>query len=331
MTRKYLLFLACAVYMTAAFTVTTYTYKTVGDVKIDLDVYIPDTAPPSTGYPIFFAIHGGGDIFGGKQGAFSSQEGMEALNRGWAIVSIDYRLIPGVVLADITEDVQDAYQYVRTELIKTYPLNLNLVTVFGQSAGGGLAVLSGYKLTPRPQAVIAYYSFCTNWTDPYSYKPGVPDPIIVAAANKLAVPVVTEYSVTNSTDPKNALWTAALVSGKMGWLVTTHDPNLPADQILASLKTFSASENVDANYPPTFLGHGLADSLVPYSQSVQMANKLKEFNVPYILDLVPNANHGYDGDANLWQQHVLPAFDFAQKYMQSSGTKTKATVKFLEI
>jgi len=331
MMKKYLLFLACAAYVAAAYTVTTYTYKTVGDVKIDLDVYIPDAAPPSTGYPIFFAIHGGGDISGGKQGAFTAQEGTEALNRGWAIVSIDYRLLPGVVLSDITEDVQDAYQYVRTELIKTYPLNLNLVTVFGQSAGGGLAVLSGYKLTPRPQAIIAYYSFCTNWTDPYSYKAGIPDPLIVAAANKLAVPVVTEYFATNSSDAKGALWSAALVSGKMGWLVTTHDPNLPADQIIASLRTFSASENVDASYPPTFLGHGLGDTLVPYSQSVQMANVLQRNNIPYVIDLVPNANHGYDSDPNLWQQHVLPAFDFAQKYMQSSGAKTKTTVKFLEI
>jgi len=326
MMKNSLLLLTYAVYITAAYNITTHTYKIIGDVKIDLDVYLPETSPPSTGYPIFFAIHGDGDISGSKQGAFTAKEGDEALHRGWAIISIDYRLLPGVFLADIVEDIQDAYQYVRTELIKAYPLNPNFVTLFGQFSGGGLVLLSGHKLTPCPQAIIAFYPFCTNWTDPYSYKPGVPDPIIVAAANKLAVPVVTEYFVTTSTDPKTALWMAALVSGKIGWLFTTHDPNLPVDQIITRLRSFSASENVDANFPPTFLGHGLDDTVVPYSQSVQMANKLKEFDIPYVLDLVPNANHLYDIYPNFWDQHVLPAFEFAQKYMQTSPV-----VKFLEV
>jgi len=331
MIKKYILLFVCAAYITAATNPTTYTYKTVGDLKIELDIYIPDTAAPATGYPIFFTIHGGGDFAGDKGLGSTFQERDEALKRGWSVVSIDYRLAPGVFLADITEDIQDAYQYVRTELIKTYSLDLDHVTVFGQSAGGGLAVLSGYKLTPRPQAIIAYYSFCTNWTDPYSYKPETPVPsIFAAAANSLSVPVYSQYTVTGN-DPRGVLWLRVLQAGKMGWLVTTHDPVFPPSQILAQLKTFSATENVDANYPPTFLGHGLADSLVPYSQSVQMADKLKEFNIPYVLDLVENADHGYDGLPALWEQHVVPAFDFAQKYMQTSETNTKTPIKSLEI
>jgi len=321
------LLLACIACISAAYNITTYTFKTVGDVKIDLDVYIPPVAAPSKGYPIFFAIHGGGDYQGNKKGAFTAQELTEVMNRGWAIVSINYRMLPGIVLEDIDQDIQDAYKFMRTELIKTTPLNLNLVTVFGQSAGGGLAVMSGYRLSPRPQAVIGLYSFCTNWTDPYSYKPGTPvDPLIVAAANNLSVPVVTEYTPSGATDPRSILWGSALRTGKMGWLMTTHDPNFPPEQIIAKLKTFSATENMDQNYPPTYLAHGLIDSTVPYSQSVQLANKLKEFNIPYVLDLVPGANHNYDRDPAFWQEHVLPAFDFAQKYMQTSHV----SIKFLE-
>jgi len=331
MIKTYILLLICAAYISAATNPTTYTYKTVGDVNIDLDIYIPEAAAPTTGYPIFFAIHGGGDFAGNKAGAFTAKELAEALNRGWAVVTINYRLVPGVFLPDILEDVQDAYKYVRTELIKTYSLDLDHVTVFGESAGGGLAVLSGYKLDPRPQAIIAYYSFCTNWTDPYSYRPDTPVPsIFVAAANSLSVPVVTEHPWSDN-DPKSILWSRVLEAGMMGWFVTTRDPVFPPSKILAQLKSFSAAENVDANYPPTFLGHGLADSLVPYSQSVQMANKLKEFEIPYVIDLVEGANHGYDGDDALWEQHVLPAFEFAQKYMQTADTKTKTTIKPLEI
>jgi len=329
MLKKTILLLACIAYLgAAAYNISTYTYKTVGDLKIELDVYTPPTAAPASGYPIFFAIHGGGDYQGSKQTAFTAQELAEVTARGWAIVSIDYRMLPGIVLADIVEDIQDAYQWIQNELPKLLKVDLNHLTVFGQSAGGGLAVMSAYLLTPRPQAVIAFYSFCTNWTDPYSYKPGTPvDPVIVAAANKLAVPVVTEYIVTNSSDPKSALWGAALVSGKMGWLMTTHDPNFPPEQILAKLRDFSATENVDKNFPPTYMAHGLVDSTVPYSQSVQLANVLKANNIPYVLDLVPGANHNFDRNATFWQDHVLPAFNFAQKYMQS---QTMKTMKFLE-
>ncbi len=216
---KTILLLACIAYLSTAATynISTYTYKTVGDLKIDLDVYTPPTAPPANGYPIFFAIHGGGDFQGSKQTAFTATELAEVTARGWAIVSINYRMLPGIVLQDIVEDIQDSYQWIQNELPKILKVDLNRLTVFGQSAGGGLAVMSAYLLSPRPQAVIAFYSFCTNWTDPYSYKPGTPvDPVIVAAANKLAVPVVTEYFVTNSTDPKNAMWGAALTFWRVG-------------------------------------------------------------------------------------------------------------------
>jgi len=57
----------------------------------------------------FFAIRGGAYIAGNKGGAFTSQELPEVLKRGWVAVSIDYRLLPGVVLQDVVEDVQDAY------------------------------------------------------------------------------------------------------------------------------------------------------------------------------------------------------------------------------
>jgi len=323
MFKRYLLLLAYAVSLAAASNATTYTYKTVGDLKVELDVYLPSTAAPASGYPVFFAIHGGAYLLGSKQGAFSGKEATEALNRGWVIVSIDYRLWPSVSLQDILDDVQDAYQWVRTELVKTTLINPDLITVFGQSAGGGLAVLSGYKLSPRPQAVIGFYSGCTNWTDPFAYTPDTPvDPLLAAAANKLSVPVLTEYSPSKSPDPRVALWTAATEIGKMGWLAVTHDPKAPTEEILAKLKGLSAVDNVDENYPPTYLGHGLVDQVVPYSQSVQLANVFEQKNIPYVLDLVPGANHGFDSKDIYWEQHVLPAFNFAQKYMQSSDKKT---------
>jgi len=322
MFKKCLLFLVCAVYMASALNCTTYTYKQVSDLKIQLAVCTPDIPAPDGGYPVFFVAHGGGYVEGSYQTGMTGQELAEALNRGWVVVSIDYRLLPSVSLEEIFSDVQDAYTWVRTQLTRFTPINPDLIIVFGQSAGGGIAVLAGYKLSPRPKAILAFYAGFTNWTDPFAYDATTPVPAAyAAAANKFSVPVVTEYIPPSPTDPKWVFWTTVFASHKLGWLVTTHDPNLPSDQILAKLREFSAVEHVDQNYPPTYLAHGLADIVVPYTQSVQLADKLKANNVDYVVDLVPNANHGFDADPTNWQQHVLPAFEFAQKYVSKSSKK----------
>jgi len=174
MLNKFILLLACIIYITTANNVTTYIYKTVGDAKIDLDVYTPSVAPPVCGYPVVFGLHPGGLIAWGKQYALSPEELNEALNRGWVVVPINYRLIPGVFLEGIFEDARDAYEWVHTELPKIIPVNLDKMILFGRSAGGGLAVLSGSQFSPRPKAIIGFYSFCPNWIDPYAYEPETP-------------------------------------------------------------------------------------------------------------------------------------------------------------
>src|SRR4051794_32234549 len=105
-----LLSIVCVI---AAVQPTTYTYKTVGNLNIELDVYVPTTS--SDKYPVFFAIHGGGYVEGSKIGAFSAEELNEVLTRGWVLVSINYRLNPGALMDEIIQDVQDAYQWVHTE------------------------------------------------------------------------------------------------------------------------------------------------------------------------------------------------------------------------
>jgi len=151
----------------------------------------------------------------------------------------------------------------------------------------------------------------------------------VAAANKLSVPVLTEYAPAKTADPRKTLLYSAVAQGKAGWMPVTHDPSFPADQVKEILRGGSAAENDEKDYPPTYLAHGTADTTVPYIQSIQLTNSLKLNTIPYILDLVSNAGHGFDCHLDVWEQHVLPAFNFAQKYMQTSAEK-KVHIKFLE-
>ena len=133
-----------AVYVHAA-DYSTYTYKTIGDLLLSADVYLPNVTLFDK-YPVIFVTHGGAYIVGSKSGGLFPQEIDEVLSRGWAIVSIDYRLSPAVLLSDIVEDSQDAYNWVRTELAQNVNIDIDRIAVFGGSAGGGLALLNGYML-----------------------------------------------------------------------------------------------------------------------------------------------------------------------------------------
>jgi len=324
MFKTYLLLLLCIAACVNAQSVnaTTYVFKTVGDLKIDLDVYVPPVAPPQSGYPVLFAIHGGAWIFGSKEAAFTKDELNETMRRGWVMVSINYRLAPGVVLADQMEDFQDAYDWVRSKLVTIVHINTDLITLFGQSAGGGYVVTAAYKLVPRPAAVISFYPAYTNWTAfPPKAKSNI---LIVNQAKKLRTPVLASFSPKSLTDKRVDLLIEAYEIGQLAWLMTTMDANLPSDQISALLKDFSATENVDSSFPPTYLAHGLKDRLVTFAQSEQLANELEKHGVPNVLDLVPGADHAFDYNSTVyWEKHVLPAFNWAQTYM--GGSTSEAT------
>src|SRR5262249_8368486 len=72
-------------------------------------------------------------------------------------VSIDYRLAPETRLASIVEDVQDAFAWARTEGANRFNLDPTRIGVVGHSAGGYLALLSGYRVEPRPRAIGSNY------------------------------------------------------------------------------------------------------------------------------------------------------------------------------
>ena len=317
---KLFLILSCTACIIAAVDPQVYTFKSIDGLDLKISVYVPE-APPSSGkYPILFATHGGGYIAGGRDTAFTPRQLEEILNRGWVAVTMDYRLQPVVLLDELYQDVQDAYQWVRTELIKILPVDLDRIAAFGGSAGGGLALMNGYKLNPRPKVIIALYPYCTNFNDAKIYQPDTPVPSSVVALAESVTDNVLEHTFGTRADSRYKLWMAALSSAKVGWLFASHNPEEPVENVIAKLKDFSATENVDENYPPTYLAHGLKDYIVSYTQSVQMAEKLQENGVKYVLDLVPSVGHTFDShnSESIWQEHVLPAFEFAQQYLKDA-------------
>src|SRR5205085_6445219 len=128
-----------------------HTYKTVGDLKIQADVYRPDDAKVR---PVVVWIHGGALITGNRAGVPKNLLDL-CRDEGYALVSLDYRLAPEVKLPEIVADVGDAFRWLRGPGAKDFRLDAGRVVVAGGSAGGYLTLMTGVTVRPRPAGLVA--------------------------------------------------------------------------------------------------------------------------------------------------------------------------------
>lgn len=80
-----------------------------------MDIYLPDTAGP---YPVIIWIHGGGYMSGDKNIGYLHLA-KEGLKRGYAVVSINYRLTNESQHPAQINDVKAAIRYIRANSINT--------------------------------------------------------------------------------------------------------------------------------------------------------------------------------------------------------------------
>ncbi|MDB5310137.1 MAG: hypothetical protein JWO38_4339 [Gemmataceae bacterium] len=270
----------------------TYTYKTVGDLKIQADVYRTDDTRVR---PVVVWIHGGALISGNRAAVPRNLLDL-CRDEGYAIVSLDYRLAPEVKLPDIIADVEDAFRWLRGDGAKECHLDPDRLVVTGGSAGGYLTLVTGTRVTPRPRALVAYWGYGDvdgEWyTKPSEhYRKTVP-----LIGKDEAYKGVGGKIVTGSEDGidfkargrfylylrQNGLWTKE---------VTGFDP--VADR--ARLDAYCPVRSAAADFPPTMLVHGTEDTDVPYQLSADMAKELARLKVPHELVTVTGAGHGLSG------------------------------------
>ena len=127
--------------------VRTATYRTVGSLAIQADVFRPAGPGP---HPVVLWIHGGALVFGDR-GMLPKEQRERYLRAGLAVVSIDYRLAPETKLVGILEDLDAAHAWLQREG-PSLGLDPSRFAVIGHSAGGYLALMAGARFRPRPQA-----------------------------------------------------------------------------------------------------------------------------------------------------------------------------------
>ena len=104
-----------------------------------LNLYVPDSSEPS---PLIVMIHGGGFVSNDCESRQAQLFYQYFRDHGYACATVNYRLAQEAPFPAAIEDVKAAVRYLRANA-DTYGYNADRIAVWGESAGGYLAVMAG--------------------------------------------------------------------------------------------------------------------------------------------------------------------------------------------
>ena len=236
------------------------TYTEANGQPEQLDVYVPKGVPPTGGWPVILAIHGGGWRKQDKRD-YGPRIASAFVPHGYVVVAPNYPLSsPGNPTWPINlEDLQSAVRWIRQNA-GTLNIDTGQIVAMGESAGANLANLlgtaSGIAGTAGPAA-------------------------------SAAVEAVVSFS---SPTDLLTLYADSPLAGKAVELFLGGPPAAVPGSYMAA----SPVDQVSPRDPPVFLVHGAADPLVPVSQSEELAAALTRAGVPNQLVVIPGAGHDLD-------------------------------------
>src|SRR5438552_4131707 len=138
------LFLAAAGSLENFDTKTDIEFAIVDGVSLKLDAYVPRSQGL---HPAIVYVHGGGFTAGDKRD-YDRSATTPLMERGFGVISVNYRLAPKHPFPAAADDVETAIRY-----IKTHAQELNVdpdrLVLMGASAGGHLVSFVGVKHRPE--------------------------------------------------------------------------------------------------------------------------------------------------------------------------------------
>ena len=294
----------------------TYTYKQVGGLAIKADVY---TSGDRASRPVVVYIHGGALIVGHRE-AIDPRLKDAFVQHRYAFVSVDYRLAPETPLPEIIRDVEDAFTWIREKGPELFHADPKRIAVLGGSAGGYLTLTTGFRVKPRPVALVAFYGYGDLVGPWYSEPSSYPAHHQSKLSRDEAFKQVAGPPISDERDRKGdggAFYQFCRQQGLWPKAVSGWDPKTEAKKFVP----YEPVRNVTADYPPTLLIHGDRDTDVPYEESVMIEAELKKNKVEHRLITIAGGEHGLGGgDQKLIDEAYRDAFEFIRKHLDRRST-----------
>ena len=105
-----------------------------------LDIYLPNKQFKKS-YPVIISIHGGGYVACDKRDGEMILPMLEGLNRGYAVIGLNYRLSGEVSFTEPVKDIKQAIRFLKANS-DVYNLDPNNFITWGGSAGGYMTLMS---------------------------------------------------------------------------------------------------------------------------------------------------------------------------------------------
>jgi acetyl esterase/lipase len=237
--------------------------------QLKMDIQVPKTAGKK---PLVIYLTGGGFQFAGQTANLGQRTYIA--EQGYVVASIQYRTIAnGAIYSDAVADVKSAIRYLRAHADQ-HGINGSFVAVWGQSAGGYLAAMTGV----------------TNGRKQFDIGANLDQSSDVQA-------VVDEFGPSNLSkvgdDYDTAAKQANLAPGNnLAQFVYGPGTTKSVAQYTPQVAAADPATYVSATTPPFVLLQGSNDELVSPSQTLLLANALKAMGVPSTRYVVAGANHG---------------------------------------
>lgn len=261
-----------------------------------LDIFLPEKGDGP--FPVIIAIHGGSFYLGDKRD-FQIAPVVKGLAKGYAVVSINYRLTQEALFPAQIQDVKAAIRWVRANAEK-FLFAPQKIATWGGSAGGYLSLMAGVAAgiselddpslgnPDQPEHVQAVVA----WFPPTDF---LKMDAQLAESGFLPPP---EFAHSGENSPESLI---------LGQKIT----EIPELVRIANPETY-----LRPGLPPFFIQHGKIDDTVPYQQSLNFTQKLRAIapqNVTY--EVLPNAHHA--DPAFETPQNVQKVLDFLDHTLRS--------------
>ena len=272
-----------------------------------LDLYVPDMADGSTPQ-LYVIIHGGGFIANDSQSRQAQLMYRYFRDHGYACATINYRLAQEEPFPGAVCDCKAAIRFLRAHA-EEYGYNAEKIAVFGESAGGYLAVMCAVTddtqfmdlpfigqetygdVSAKVDVLVDYYGKVSQEGEDEEWAAlGIPKIVYNIANSWISGDALQGY------DDIHSYWFRKNVS------------EMTEEEKAYSDPSHYAMTNPDLSYLYSWIIHGDCDITVPYLESERFAEAMSEkWGADHVLyKLVPGMGHASDP---LYSEEILGELD----------------------